>query len=134
MTNSQYIYDCLRGSGVDSARVTATLVVKIIEDYTIWTNVHLVVLVNDVIVDASYDVASVKDKKYCFTIAEWLEYVKEIPMSPMNLKDIMSNNKYIIEQFVKFLDIAKRINAGGLLVADKEYYNQQADFVEKALA
>ena len=121
MTNSQYIYDSMRYSGVSAARVCATLVLHQ-GDMVLNIINHLVVRVNDRIIDASYDVASLKGKKYCFTVAEFLEACKELNLH-LPLK------KKTIENFVHFLGISKRMNAGEILVSDKIYYNKQADFV-----
>ena len=124
MTNSQYIYDCLRFSGVSSARVCATLVIHP-EGEELRVITHLVVRVNDAIVDASYDIASLKGKKYCFTVAEALEALKGVSVSP-------EFKKANIKNFVWFLDLARRMNAGEILVADGAHYNQQADFLEES--
>jgi hypothetical protein len=127
ITNAQYIYDSLKFSGVSSARVCATQVIhkdEEVRERRVIT--HLVVRVNDIIVDASYDIASLKGKKYCFTVAEMVDTLKEQSVSP-------EFKKRTIKNFVEFLDLARRMNAGEILVADKDHYNQQADFLEEAL-
>lgn len=121
MTNSQFVYDCLQYSGVSEARVSAALVLHQ-EGEAFKVINHLVVRVNDAIVDASYDVASLRGKKYCFTVAECLDTLKDFDLPP-------AFKKKTIELFVEFLDISKRMNAGEILVANRVFYTEQADFV-----
>ena len=139
MTNTQFLYDCLRHSGF-VVKVKACLVLSIhndvIEDENVYyssncggdgssitTIIHLVVDVNGSILDPSYDVASLKDARYFDSIASYRAAVKLLPIEHKHMKETIS-------RFMEFLNLARRMNAGELLIADKKHYNEQADFVE----
>ena len=44
------------------------------------------------------------------------------------------NKKKMLKDFVDFSEYADNINNGGLLLADRKFYNQQADYIEEKLA
>lgn len=131
ITNSQFIYDTVKKSGFDSAKVTPSIVLheSLLNDGTIelHINTHILVLLNDTIIESSYDVASLKNKKYYFTYAEMcngIKLYKHVQLKEIKIKEM------ILEQFLAYLNISKRMNSGEILVADKEYYHEQADFLE----
>lgn len=124
VTNTQFLYDCIKHSYKTDVKPRACIVLSLPENKEeLRTIIHLVVGVNDTIIDPSYDIASLKPKKYYFDIKTYMEAIKRINVS-------LDFKKKIIERFMVFLRLAKRIEAGELLVCDEKFYKEQADFIE----
>ena len=75
------------------------------------------------IIDPSYDVHSLRNKYY-------FDNVKDFNNT---FRGSLSLPKDIITKFIRFIKYAEEINNGQLLVCDKEFYNNQADYVEQKL-
>ena len=131
MTNTQYLYDCIKQNLPSEAhkfRAEPCIVVAKTEDeHTILHINHFVIRFEGHIIDASYEVYSQKEKKYCFTIAEFMKTIEGLEMPQEQMKEVVSHH-------ITFLRLAKRMNDGELLVCDKEFYNAQADYIEETLS
>jgi hypothetical protein len=129
MTNVQYLYDRIKSSPIGRMpiKVMAVICVSSCQDKMLVISGHLVLSYNNEIneiIDPSYEVYSFKNKEYYATIEDFMN----------NMPHIYSiNAEYVIKRHIKFLDIAKKINEGKLMMLDYEYYNQQADYVESLL-
>jgi hypothetical protein len=85
---------------------------------------HLVVCIEDsFIIDPSFDVFNLKNVKYFDNVNTFI-----------NSYDIKTcyDVKKIIEEHLLFCDFATRINKGEIIISNKKYYNNMADFVEKS--
>ena len=127
VTNVQFLYDTIKHSphatDID-VKARACLVLETSASL-MRVVVHLVISVDDATIDPSYDIASLKTKDYYFSLPAFLkEAVKRGINLPLDFK------KDIVEKFIVFLDLARRVNAGELLVTDKTHYNDQADFLQ----
>jgi len=139
ITNTQYLYDCLTHSNIKfKIEVIPVFVVsrKDKEELRIF-NGHLVVKLEDEILEASNDIYTLKNKEYILTIKDYINFSKynksEKYISGDNMKDEYNENECIkksITTFLEFVKYADKINNGGLLYCDKEYYNNLADYIE----
>lgn len=120
MTNTQYLYDCVRH--IDPY-VKAKAVMVVSDGYKICAG-HLVLVLGDgkTLIDPSYEIYSQKNNLYC-------DNIKCIDFND----DERELKRNTLKDYIKFVGFAKKINDGGLLIHDKEYYNNQANYVEKLL-
>jgi hypothetical protein len=143
VTNTQYLYDVIRKNTTNNVKVKAVIVASSNNETNTFFCVggHLVVELSGpdelITIEPSYDVFSLKDKSYFDNIKDFTNMFKD------------SNNNYdydkeqkiivtdLIEQsirhFIKFKKLAEQINNGELLICDKEFYNNQADYIETLL-
>jgi hypothetical protein len=124
MTNVQYLYDCIKMSKIANVKVKPVIVVSFDNE----TNTHrccdghlVIELNNTTIIDPSYDIVSLKNKKCFYNIKDF--------MNSLN-SDLKSHFKNSIANFIHFMKLAEQINNGECLISDNEVYNNQADFVE----
>jgi len=124
VTNTQFVYDTFKHNYDIDVKARACIVLsQDIKNKELKVIIHLVLTVGDKIIDPSYDVFSLKPH-YCFDFASFSKATKATMLG--------FQKKYLII-FLKFLDLAKRINEGQLIITDKQHYNDQADFLETAL-
>lgn len=130
VTNSQYLYNFIKKIS-SSTNVTVKAVIVLSHDKELDTTTcvggHLVVILDDnteeeTIIDASYDVFSLKNKLYFDNIKDFMHILKK-------------EDKYLFKKsicdFIEFIKIADKINNGELLNSDKQFYNNQRDYIEK---
>ena len=125
VTNCTFLRDNLIEYGYKSNDVKAKPVIAL------WANdiskisvccIHMVIECNGHILDPSYEVHSEK-ATYFNTVGLVLPLLKKHnDYSTFDIKDLISG-------FIRFIELAKRINKGELIVTDKEYYNSQADYI-----
>lgn len=87
---------------------------------------HLVLLINDDVIDPSYETFSAPDSEYFDSIAVLL---KRFP----SLKDDKKTLQHAITSLLEFKAFAQRINDGNLTITNRAYYNAQADHLERLL-
>jgi len=83
--------------------------------------IHLILKVNDIFYEPSYELYTAK-ARYFTSIKNLLDGVVPNTIIKNNLKNILPH-------FLHFVDLSERINKGELLIADKEYYNNQLDYL-----
>jgi len=122
ITNCQYLYDCFKFNNFDvNFSVRPIYVVSIDQDTLTLMGGHVVVMTRDALLESSYDVHTMKNKKYYHNISDVLRVYK------IHDKSIL---KKAIKDHIKFQKIADEINSGVMLIVSKEHYNKQADYVE----
>tara|TARA_Y100000590_G_scaffold470766_1_gene669748 strand:- start:30053 stop:30529 length:477 start_codon:yes stop_codon:yes gene_type:complete len=128
IVNAKYLYDKIKSSQIGRMPIKVMAVICVSRaERPVVTSGHLVLSYNNdinEIIDPSYEVYSFKNKEYYATIEDFMNN-----MPPY----IDSIAEYVIKKHIKFLDIAKKINEGSLMIHDYEYYNQQADYVYRLL-
>ena len=132
VTNTQYLYDVMKANLPPQIPIRAEACVVIVEHPEIGTIEfisHLALSFEDRVIDSSYEIYSKENKSYYTTIADLMNvvehgYFEKKEGGQSLLREIVSNH-------IDFVGMAKRINDGGLLVCDKEFYNAQADYVER---
>ena len=128
VTNTQYIYDCINRNFPNLKPKAEAVIVAIEhkEKKALEFVTHVVVLLKDFyIVDASYETKH-QQPTYFFSIKEMLDAVLRNNTLDKPLL------KYLIEHYIKLNKLAREINNGEFLICDKEFYNKQADYVEKS--
>lgn len=130
MDNTQYAYDCIRMSSpnmnVKAGAVIMTSYNPKTEHLTVWGG-HLAIILNDEhVIDPSYETYSAPDTMYFTSISTVLKHYPDLSLN----KELF---KHTIESFVHFNGVANDINKGLIRVTDEQYYNRQADFIEKRL-
>lgn len=98
------------------------------EDTFIFVGGHIVLELGDgTIIEPSYDIFSLKNVAYYDNIKDYYNNIKDVvDITKVDIKNIVDNNIY-------FMDIAKRINNGELIISDEKYYDKQADYIEKII-
>jgi len=125
MTNCQYLYDCIKFNNIDvKLSVRPIYVVSIDEDTFTLMGGHVVVMLGDTLLEPSYDVHTMKNKKYYHNISDVLSEYK------IHDKSVLKN---AIKNHINFQKIADEMNSGLILIASKEHYHKQADYVENIL-
>ena len=124
ITNTQYLYDCIK----PYTNVKAKAIFVVSTDTEIGISVivegHLVVSNDNAIIEPSYDIFCLKNKIYCDNIKDLMNTCKDkINLTNMDIKRLVC--KHII--FIKF---AEQINNGELIICDKKFYDDQADYIE----
>lgn len=128
ITNAQYLYDILKiNKFKNSIQARAVLLVSVDDekDITIINNAHMVVVIDDVLYDPSYETFNLKNKMYFFNVKDFIQKC----VFDESHKDVMRD---MIKSFLKIKEFEKEINDGGLVITDKVFYNNQADYIEKA--
>jgi|688.fasta_scaffold801381_2 hypothetical protein len=118
ITNAKYLYDNFNNN-LPQLQARATPVICISGIKTI---IHMVVMINDTIYDPSYELFSLKDVKYFNNIKQYLDNIT--PESRIKL------GPSVIRDFIDFTELAKNINEKKIVI-DTDYYQEQADYVEK---
>jgi len=125
VTNCQYLYDTFKANyPLKNVKVKAVIGILPNEDETIIYEGHVVVEVDEVIFEPSYEVYSIRNIEYFDNIKQF----KNV-FAFRNKNDI----KDIIKEFIDFTKIADTINNGELTISDKEHYDNQADYVEEKI-
>ncbi len=130
VTNVQYLYDCIKiNHSSANVKVKALMVISTDNDAETCTCVsgHLaIILVDDeTLIEPSYDVFSLKNKSY-------FDNIKDL-MDSFDDKDSLKKKfdiKKIVLDHIYFMKLAEQINNGELTIADKKFYNDQADYIE----
>ncbi len=130
ITNAQYLYDTIKFN-FKNAKIEAKAIIAAGQDDECKTcNLvcgHIVIFLNDnIIIDPSYETYSLPNKRYFLTIKELMENTDE-----KNKKYLKSNCKDYLKNHCDLIKIADKINNGGILIYDKKFYNDQADYVEQ---
>jgi hypothetical protein len=135
ITNSQYLYDIIISNRYftrDEIRVKAVIVVSSDEELDTFTFVggHLVLVFDDgSIIDPSYDIFSLKNRSYFDNIKDVMDSFKNED------KELLKTNfKKGFVDHIHFMKIAEQINSGECLITEKQFYNDQADYIEKLYA
>ena len=124
ITNTQFLYDCFKCNGFTKAKPKAFIIYsecKYGDEEAGVFIFHLALLLDDTVIEPSYEIHKLEKKEYFTNIQEIL---------PLLNKAKKENKQHMIKQFLKFLDFERRMIEGDLLIANKEFYYKQADFVE----
>jgi hypothetical protein len=125
VTNCQYLYDTFKANyPLSDVKVKAVIGILSNEDETIIYEGHVVVEVEEVIFEPSYEVYSIRNIEYFDNIKQF----KNV-FAFRNKNDM----KDTIKEFINFTKIADTINNGELTITDKEHYDNQADYVEEKI-
>lgn len=88
--------------------------------------IHLMIIADGIYYEPSYELYSSKDIKYFSSIKNLLEGV--IP------NDIIKDNiKTTLQSFLRFVKLEEKINSGEFSITDKDYYNNQLDYIQTKL-
>jgi hypothetical protein len=118
MTNSQYLYDTIKmNSSYTNVYIQPFMVCySKINGLFSCMCIHLAVVIDDEILEPSNEIYELNDAVYCKNVSQ--------------LKGCLSRREYI-KKFIDFYKLAETMNNGQCIVADKDFYNKQADYVEK---
>jgi len=118
VTNTQYLYNKIVGYTDSKVRVIPVIVISNEKGKTKIV-IHLVVSVDEeLIIDPSYDVYRLKNKKYYVNIKDFICNVGN------KTEEIV---KKIISEYIDFKKISERINKGELLMYNKD----QEEYIDK---
>lgn len=130
ITNCQYLYDFIKLNSIEDVRIQAFIVFSndINTQKSIAVAGHLSIVITcddgeDVIFEPSYDVFVLTKKMYFDNISNFLKKFSDEDKSKFDLK-------HLISQHIEFVKYAKQMNDGMHIIVDREYYDEQADYVE----
>jgi hypothetical protein len=132
ITNTQYLYDIIKNYTND-VKTKAVYVISENKEENIFTLVgsHMVlVLDDDTCIDPSYEIFCLKNKSYYNNFENLMSNFND---KSKNILKEKFDLKKIISEHIRFKKISNEINNGEffLSITGKEYYNKQADYVEK---
>jgi hypothetical protein len=126
MTNSQTLYDIIKSSfpSVD-VKAKAVIAVNEMDNFVIKQTIHLMIIADGIYYEPSYELYIVKPT-YFSNVKNLLE-----GFVPNTL--IKDNLKYTLPSFLRFVEHEHNINNGDFLITDKDYYNNQLDYIQSKL-
>lgn len=128
VTNTQILYDIFKRYTKYDVKAKAIIVLYIDEiDEYVMTYYHLVLQVNDNIIDPSYEVNKLKCNYY-ENVKTMLDNLKHNKLSIVQLEK-KENIKELIQKHIEFTQLAERINNGIFTITEKEYYNNICDYI-----
>ena len=122
ITNTQFYLDCVKQNHPE-LKAKALAVIVLAKDRAV---VHMVVKIGNKIIDPSYDISSLTDALYFNSYVTFKKASKSLPIVYEN----ENGEKWFLNAFMEFIDFARQMNNGALLVVDKEYYDGQADYIK----
>ena len=88
--------------------------------------VHLIILADEALIDPSYDVFSMENKRYYLNIKEFVDAIE-------NPADKQNELRNLGKDFMKYLECANEINSGTFENFNAELYNKQTEYVDLKL-
>jgi hypothetical protein len=88
--------------------------------------VHLIILADEALIDSSYDVFSLENKRYYLNIKEFVDAIE-------NPADKQNELRNLGKDFMKYLECANEINSGKFENFNAELYNKQTEYVDLKL-
>ena len=135
MTNTQTLYDIIKASfPLVDVKAKAVICCNTMDansddhDRTpiLKQTIHLMIIADGIYYEPSYELYSSKDIQYFSSIKNLLEGV--IP------NDIIKDNiKTTLQSFLRFVKLEEKINSGEFSITDKDYYNNQLDYIQTKL-
>lgn len=133
MTNVQYLLDTIKMNETDSKAKAMPVIALHRRGDEMLIVAHLVIaLEDDKIIDPSYEISSLDDEStiYCSKISTVKEYLKSTNSDQAETNKTL---KFATSKLIEFMKITDEMNRGEIRVSNKEYYNNQADYVESKL-
>ena len=136
MMNFQHFYK-IKGACATNAKCMSNYLKKTYPDKKIevypaivtsdeGVRVHLIILADEALVDPSYDVFSMENKRYYLNIKEFVDAIE-------NSADKQNELRNLGKDFMKYLDCANEINSGTFENFNAELYNKQTEYVDLKL-
>lgn len=134
VTNVQFLYDLIK---IKYPNVKVSPVIVLSNDLnlnqTYLVDGHLVLVFEnekDIIIDPSYEIKILKNVHYYYKIKDLINNLDNSFETNYYKKNILKKN---IETFLRFQKLADRINNNEFVICNKDFYNNQADYIEKRL-
>ena len=135
MTNTQTLYDIIKASfplvDVNAKAVICCSTMDANSDEhdrrpILKQTIHLMIIADGIYYEPSYELYSSKDIQYFSSIKNLLEGV--VP------NDIIKDNiKNTLQSFLRFVKLEEKINSGEFSITDKDYYNNQLDYIQSVM-
>ena len=124
VTNSQYLYDNIKQNYPDKKIIAKPVIVVCNNVNYPAIIIHMVIYDEETkkIYDPSHEINSLPNTHYFDSIHSLKKSVDNITKEDM---------LYVIPRFLNFITLAESINNGDLVITNKEFYDKQADFIEK---
>ena len=131
VTNTQFLYDCITMS-IRNSNVKVKAVLGFsnddVTDTCVFVGGHLVLILddNETVIDPSYDIFRLKNISYYDNIKDLIDIFKD----KSELKKRFDLKKMLSEH-IQFMKLAEQINNGEFIIYYEQFYNNQADYIEK---
>lgn len=126
LTNVQYVYDMFKCNinGYFTFEAIPVMCIGIRGNDVIIVKGHLVLKLEDRIIDPSYEICSMDNVRYYDNIKTFFD--------ALSLNEALQDfvRKDVVTTFLTFKSFADQINSGGLVISNKTFYNNQADYIE----
>mgnify|MGYP006113524523 CR=1 FL=1 len=120
MTNVQILFDIIKSSDTNLNTIVKPKIVigAFNEDTLKIIKAHLVINIDNHIIDTSYEVMLLNNKYYFDNIKQFYDHIQKYKIT----QNFRFNHEEI-QTFINFQKIAKDINKGLFCISNKEYYN-----------
>lgn len=135
MTNTQTLYDIIKASfPLVDVKAKAVICCSTMDANSdehdrrpiLKQTIHLMIIADGIYYEPSYELYSSKDIQYFSSIKNLLEGV--VP------NDIIKDNiKNTLQSFLRFVKLEEKINSGEFSITDKDYYNNQLDYIQSVM-
>lgn len=140
VNNTQYLFDLLKVL-ISEHKVEIKSVIGFCADDEngICTTIsgHLVICVNnEYVIDPSYDIFKIEhilnsNLQVCANIIDFKNTIGDKNYRVFFKEKKVMDEKKLIKDVIQFQRFAKEMNEGRFIITDRDYYDNQADFVER---
>ena len=136
MTNVQILYDIVN-SNVNQFKDGTKYDIKVkpyivlsSDDVCKIVSQHVILDINGLRIDPSYETTSLKNRIYFKDFKEFMDHLSD---NSKKLLDESFDLKTILEGYVNSVNISERMNKGEFMISNKQYYDNQFDYIAKKL-
>lgn len=140
INNTQYLFDLLKEL-IPEHKVEIKSVIGFCANdengICITTTGHLVIYVNnEYVIDPSYDIFKIEhilnsNLQVCANIIDFKNTIGDENYRVFFKEKKIMDEKKLIKDAIQFQRFAKEMNEGRFIITDRDYYDNQADFVER---
>ena len=135
LTNAQYLYDALTENKVkNDVKVQACFVISLDRDVYI-VGGHVVVMLDNVVLDPSFDVHSLNNKTYFENVNDFMKALNKLKTDGVNINELKTDGivgvKGVVSHHVQFVKYAEQMNRGVQVITERTFYDDQADHIER---
>jgi hypothetical protein len=132
VTNVQFLYDIIKIK-FPNVKVVPVIVLSKNLNETYLVDGHLVLVFENeknIIIDPSYEIKILKNVHYYYKIKDLINDLDNLFETNYYKKNLLKKNIYT---FLKFQKLADKINNNEFVICNKDFYNNQVDYIQKNL-
>lgn len=131
VTNVSFLYNTISGFGIKNIKAKSAICVYFDDNEKIIRIVagHMLLLVDEIIIEPSYDIYCLSGIKYFYTIKKFMNYIKN--NNYFSIEDTTFDLKYVIEHVTHFKKFETTINGGGVIYGESYYTELENHILDK---